>query len=83
MPPPRSSPSRMVVGLGTGSTAKFLVAIIGERVRQGLDILAIPTSEATRIQAEGEGIKVIGFSERQKIDITIDGADEIGPARST
>jgi ribose 5-phosphate isomerase A len=68
----------MVVGLGTGSTAKFLVAIIGERVRQGLDILAIPTSEATRIQAEGEGITIIGFSERQKLDITIDGADEIG-----
>jgi ribose 5-phosphate isomerase A len=68
----------MVVGLGTGSTAKFLVSIVGERVRQGLDILAIPTSEATRIQAEGEGITLIGFSERQKIDITIDGADEIG-----
>jgi ribose 5-phosphate isomerase A len=68
----------MVVGLGTGSTAKFLVSIIGERVRQGLDILAIPTSEATRIQALGEGITIIGFSERQKIDITIDGADEIG-----
>jgi ribose 5-phosphate isomerase A len=68
----------MVVGLGTGSTAKFLVAIIGERVRQGLDILAIPTSEATRIQAEDEGITIIGFAERQRIDITIDGADEIG-----
>jgi ribose 5-phosphate isomerase A len=40
--------------------------------------LAIPTSEATRIQAEAEGIPIIGFSERQKIDITIDGADEIG-----
>ena len=68
----------MVVGLGTGSTAKFLVSIIGERVRQGLDILAIPTSEATRVQALGEGITIVGFSERQRLDITIDGADEIG-----
>ncbi len=71
----------MVVGLGTGSTAKFLVSIIGERVRQGLDIIAIPTSEATRIQAEAEGITVVGFSEQQRIDITIDGADEIARGR--
>ncbi len=67
----------MVVGLGTGSTAKHLVSILGERVRNGLDIVAIPTSEATRIQALAEGITIVGFSEQQRIDITIDGADEI------
>jgi ribose 5-phosphate isomerase A len=67
----------MIVGLGTGSTAKFLVSILGERVRQGLNIIAIPTSEATRIQALSEGITVVGFAEQQRIDITIDGADEI------
>jgi ribose 5-phosphate isomerase A len=68
----------MVVGLGTGSTAKHLVDIIGARVAKGLDILAIPTSEATRVQALGLGIRIIDFSERQRLDICIDGADEIG-----
>lgn len=67
----------MVVGLGTGSTAKHLVSILGERVRQGLNIIAIPTSEATRIQAEQEGITIVTFAEQQRLDITIDGADEI------
>jgi ribose 5-phosphate isomerase A len=68
----------MVVGLGTGTTAKYLVDIIGERVREGLDIVAIPTSEATRVQALGLGIRIIDFSERQRLDLCIDGADEIG-----
>jgi ribose 5-phosphate isomerase A len=67
----------MVVGLGTGSTAAHLVAILGERVRQGLRIEAVPTSERTRIQAVGEGIPVIGFADGRQIDLTIDGADEI------
>jgi ribose 5-phosphate isomerase A len=67
----------MVVGLGTGSTAQYLVSILGERVRAGLNIVAIPTSEATRQQALAEGITVVGFSEQQRIDLTIDGADEI------
>ena len=67
----------MIVGLGTGSTARFLVSILGERVRQGLHIIAIPTSEATRIQALSEGITVVGFAEQQRIDVTIDGADEM------
>jgi ribose 5-phosphate isomerase A len=67
----------MVVGLGTGSTAKHLVAILGERVRQGLKFVGIPTSEATRLQAESLGIKIVGFADTQHIDITIDGADEI------
>ncbi len=67
----------MVVGLGTGSTAQFLVSILGERVRAGLNIVAIPTSEATRQQALAEGITIVGFSEQQRIDLTIDGADEI------
>jgi ribose 5-phosphate isomerase A len=67
----------MVVGLGTGSTAQFLVSILGERVRAGLNIIAIPTSEATRQQALAEGITIVGFAEQQRIDLTIDGADEI------
>ena len=67
----------MVVGLGTGSTAKHLVAILGERVRQGLKFVGVPTSEATRLQAESLGIKIVGFADTQHIDVTIDGADEI------
>ena len=46
----------MRVGLGTGSTAKHFVDLLAERVRAGLDILAVPTSEVTRAQAERLGI---------------------------
>jgi len=67
----------MIVGLGTGSTAAFLVSLLGERVRQGLNIVGIPTSERTRIQAEQEGIPLATFADHQRIDLTIDGADEI------
>ena len=67
----------MIVGLGTGSTADFAVKKIGELVRNGLSIRGIPTSEATKILAESEGIPLIDFSETMFIDLTIDGADEI------
>ncbi len=67
----------MIVGLGTGSTAKFAVKKIGELVRNGLSIRGIPTSDSTKILAESEGIPLIDFSETMFIDLTIDGADEI------
>ncbi len=67
----------MIVGLGTGSTAEFAVKKIGELVRNGLSIRGIPTSDATKILAESEGIPLIDFSETMFIDLTIDGADEI------
>jgi ribose 5-phosphate isomerase A len=67
----------MVVGLGTGSTAAFAVALLGERVRQGLHIVGIPTSERTHRLAQDEGIPIASFAEHQRIDLTIDGADEI------
>ena len=67
----------MIVGLGTGSTAEFAVKKIGELVRNGLSIRGIPTSDATKILAENEGIPLIDFSETMFIDLTIDGADEI------
>jgi len=67
----------MIVGLGTGSTAKIAVKKIGELVRNGLSIRGIPTSDATKILAESEGIPLIDFSETMFIDLTIDGADEI------
>ena len=70
----------MVVGLGTGSTAYFAIRRLGERVRDGLRIHGIPTSEQSRIQAEREGIPLMDFAETTGIDLTIDGADEIDPA---
>jgi len=70
----------MRVGLGTGSTAKHLVDLVGERVRDGLDIVCVPTSEATAAQARSLGIQLTTLDETPELDLTIDGADEIGPA---
>ncbi len=73
--------SGMVVGLGTGSTAVFAVEAIGRRLREGslTDIVAIPTSEATRRHAEALHIPLTDFAQHAAIDIAIDGADEIAP----
>lgn len=67
----------MVVGLGTGSTAYFVVEGLGGRVAQGLKICGIPTSERTATQARSLGIPLATFAEHQRIDVTIDGADEV------
>src|SRR5882724_5590323 len=69
----------MRVGLGTGSTARALVELVGERVKAGLQIIAVPTSEATAAQAKSLGIPVTTLDETPELDLTIDGADEIGP----
>jgi ribose 5-phosphate isomerase A len=69
----------MRLGLGTGSTAKHLVDLIGERVRGGLDVVAVPTSEATHRQALACGIPLTTLDETPALDLTIDGADEISP----
>ena len=69
----------MRVGLGTGSTARHMVDLLGEKVRSGLDIVGVPTSEATRIQAEQCGIRLTTLDEALELDVTIDGADEVGP----
>ena len=67
----------MKVGLGTGSTAVFLVNHLGERVREeGLDIIAVPTSTATAELAIENGIHVVSLDEARWLDLTIDGADE-------
>lgn len=71
--------SHMVIGLGTGSTVYFALKKIGERVRQGLIIRAIPTSEQSRIIALQEGISLTDFSQVTELDLTIDGADEVDP----
>jgi ribose 5-phosphate isomerase A len=69
--------SGMKVGLGTGSTARFAVAALGARIRaEGIKVKAIPTSEATRKQAEEEGIPVVSFEHVDRLDLCFDGADE-------
>src|ERR1700722_15604233 len=67
----------MIVGLGSGSTATLAVAAIGKRVQQGLKIIGIPTSEKTAAQAKSLGIPLATFADYSKIDIAIDGADEV------
>jgi ribose 5-phosphate isomerase A len=67
----------MSVGLGTGSTAARFVDLVGQRVRQGLRIRCVPTSEVTRAQAERLGIPLITLEEVPFLDLTVDGADEI------
>src|SRR5215204_3723271 len=70
----------MSVGLGTGSTAFWLVARLGERVRdEGLRVRCVPTSRRTEEQARGLGIPLATLGEVGELDIAIDGADEIGP----
>ena len=70
----------MTVGLGTGSTAYWAVARLGERVREeNLRVRGVPTSRRTEEQARGLGIPLVGFAEARELDLTIDGADEIGP----
>jgi ribose 5-phosphate isomerase A len=67
----------MVVGLGTGSTATLAVDALGKRVKDGLHIIGVPTSEHTAQQARGLGIPVSSLGEHAELDLTIDGADEI------
>ncbi|MEO8560415.1 MAG: ribose-5-phosphate isomerase RpiA [Rhodospirillales bacterium] len=71
--------SGMRLGLGTGSTAKHFVDLVGERVRAGFDIVAVPTSEATHAQAKARGIRLTTLDETPELDLTVDGADEIAP----
>src|SRR5262249_35580039 len=70
----------MKLGLGTGSTARHFVELLGERVRAGLTVVGVPTSETTRTQAEGCGIKLTTLDEIDRLDLTVDGADEVDPA---
>jgi len=69
----------MRLGLGTGSTAKHFVELLGERVRAGLDVFAVPTSEATQLVAEQVGIAITTLDATPELDLTVDGADEIAP----
>jgi ribose 5-phosphate isomerase A len=67
----------MKLGLGTGSTARHFVELLGERVRAGLKIIGVPTSEATRADAQRCGIRLATLDDIDRLDLTVDGADEI------
>jgi len=68
-----------IVGLGSGSTATHFVRFLAERVRQGLKVMGIPTSQATQELAEQLGIPLTALEAHPQIDIDIDGADEFDP----
>jgi ribose 5-phosphate isomerase A len=70
----------MKLGLGTGSTARHFVELLGEKVRAGMKVVGVPTSEATRAQAESCGIALTTLDDVDRLDLTVDGADEIDPA---
>jgi ribose 5-phosphate isomerase A len=69
----------MVVGLGTGSTAYFAIRKIAERVREGFNIRGVITSERTRELATEWNIPLVDIDEVERVDLTIDGADEVDP----
>jgi len=70
----------MKLGLGSGSTAKHFVELLGEKVRAGLRVVGVPTSEVTRADAERLGIALTTLDDIDRLDLTVDGADEIDPA---
>jgi ribose 5-phosphate isomerase A len=69
----------MKLGLGTGSTAKHFVELLGEKVKQGLKVTGVPTSEATRMDAQRCGIALSTLDDLGHLDLTVDGADEVDP----
>lgn len=71
--------SGMRLGLGTGSTAKHFVDIVGRAVQNGLDVICVPTSEVTAAQALSLGIPLTDLETTPELDLTVDGADELGP----
>ena len=70
----------MRLGLGTGSTARHFVELLGEKVAGGMKVVGVPTSEATRAQAEACKIPLTTLDEIDRLDITVDGADELDGA---
>jgi len=68
-----------IVGLGTGSTARYFIQLLGEAVKNGLRIRGIPTSDRSREQAAALGIPLTTLDECPEIDVSVDGADEVDP----
>jgi ribose 5-phosphate isomerase A len=72
----------MRLGIGTGSTAEEFVRLLADKVALGLDVIGVPTSERTAALCEELGVKLTTLEETPVLDLTIDGADEIGPELS-
>ncbi len=70
----------MIVGLGSGSTAAHFIRELGSKVRGGLKVAGIPTSEESRRLAGQVGVPLTSLEENPQIDVTVDGADEVSPA---
>jgi len=69
----------MIVGLGTGSTAKHMIRALGEKVRAGMNLRGVPTSQETAALAKQAGIPLLDADNRWEIDVAIDGADQVDP----
>ena len=67
----------MKLGLGTGSTARYFVDGLGQKCAEGLDVVCVPTSEATRAQAAELGVALVELGTLGRLDLTVDGADEM------
>lgn len=72
--------SGMIIGLGTGSTADFFIEALGTKVAEGLEVQGVPTSERTAARARAVGIPLIAFHAWSRIDLAVDGADELNPS---
>jgi ribose 5-phosphate isomerase A len=70
----------MKLGIGTGRTAEQFIRLLGERVRAGLDVVGVPTSQHVATLAAAEGIKLTTLDDQPSLDLDIDGADEIDPS---
>ena len=70
-------PEEGVIGIGTGSTARLFIAALGELVKAGRRYACVPTSEASRVQAQGLGIELLADEGPWDIAVTVDGADEV------
>ena len=71
----------MIIGLGTGSTAQFFINKLSSRCQQGLKIHAVATSKQSEMQAKHLGIPLLDISHMTRLDVTVDGADEIDPQK--
>ncbi len=69
----------MLLGLGTGSTATIFVDLLADKVRAGMRVMCVPTSERTRTQAQALSIPVATLDDHCELDLTVDGADEFDP----
>ena len=67
------------VGLGSGRASAAFIAKLGERVKQGLRVVGVPTSDASEAQARALGIPLVEIDESLELDLTVDGADEVAP----